>query len=462
MNKIMKKTELKTIGQMFKHSYRRTYTSLLKVFLVGIILITNFAVNAQTLTLKQCIDTALQYNRTIKLSLKDVSLALEKNKETKGNLLPKLNGMADYRYYSDLPYQLMPAAAFGGPAGSYKEMQFGVSQNLNANLQLTVPIYNPTALSAIKTTRMANELSEIQKVKTDEDVVLEVSNAYYNAQILLNQLVFLDSNMINTNKLVQTTILLHQQQLAKGTDVDRLQLQLDQITNQRNTVFSQQQQVLNALKFLMGKPISDPIEVLISEKSIVEANFQSQITTDVLLIDKKIAFNVSELRGLKNSRLPSLGAYGVYGTTGFGNTGGNSFFNFHPIGYFGAQLSIPLFSGTVTRHKILQKNIEIEKTNIQKELVTEKSKLDLINAEMQYTIANQNIATVANQIKLAQKIYDNTVLQNQQGMANITDLLMTDNALREAQQNYVVALVNLRKAELEYKRVTGNLITIKN
>jgi OMF family outer membrane factor len=54
------------------------------------------------------------------------------------------------------------------------------------------------------------------------------------------------------------------------------------------------------------------------------------------------------------------------------------------------------------------------------------------------------------------------VLQNKQGMATITDLLLADNSLRESQQNYIVAMVNLRKAELEYKRVTGNLITIKN
>jgi OMF family outer membrane factor len=81
---------------------------------------------------------------------------------------------------------------------------------------------------------------------------------------------------------------------------------------------------------------------------------------------------------------------------------------------------------------------------------------------MQYAIANQNIATFNYQIEFAKKIYTNTVLQNKQGLANITDLLLADNSLREAQQNYIVAMVNLRKAELEYKRVTGNLITIKN
>ena len=420
------------------------------------------SVQAQTISLEQCIDTALKYNRAIKLSQQDVLLASEKNKETKGNLLPKLNGMADYRYYTNLPYQLMPAAAFGGQAGTYKEVQFGVPHSLNANLQLTVPVYNPVVSGSIKTTQIARDLSELQLIKTDEDVVLEVSNAYYNAQILLTQLAFLDSNIVNTNQLVQTTILLNQQQLAKGTDVDRLKLQLDQIGNQRSTVFSQQLQVLNALKFLMGKPVSDSIEVETGGKTEVERDFQPQLTTDILLIDKKIAFNNSELKGLQNSKLPTLGLYGVYGTTGFGTTGSNSFFNFHPIGYVGAQLSVPLFNGTVTRQKIVQKKIDIQKTNIQKEMTTEKSKLDLINAEMQYALANQNIVTVGNQIKLAKRIYNNTVLQNKQGVANITDLLMADNALREVQQNYIVAMVNLRKSELEYKRASGNLISIKN
>jgi OMF family outer membrane factor len=427
--------------------------------LVLFLLLAPAIVPAQTLTLNQCVDTALLYNRNIKIAQQDALIAGEKNLEAKSTLLPKLTGFADYRYYTDLPYQIMPQEAFGGPAGTYKEIQFGVPQNLSTNLQLAMPLFNPTALSAIKSTRIANELSEIQKRKTDEDAVMEVSNAYYNAQVLLNQLAFMDSNIINTNNLVQTTTLLYQQQIAKGTDVDRLKLQLQQLATQRSTISSQHQQVLNALKFLMGKPISDSIEVQLNETSVVEADFQPKITTDILLIDKKMEFSQSELSGLKNSRLPSLNAYGVYGTNGFGTTGTNSFFNFHPIGYVGAQLSVPLFNGMVTKHKIDGKKIEVNKTIIQKDILTEKVHLDLVNAEMQFNLANTTIATVNTQIELAKKIYNNTVLQNQQGMATITDLLLADNSLRESQQNYIVALINLRRAELEYKRVTGNLIS---
>ena len=388
---------------MVKHRCKQKEKGLNRVLLILVILLMNITAKAQTLSLEQCIDTALIYNRNIKLSQHDVEISTEKNREIRGNLLPKLNGIADYRYYTDLPYQIMPAEAFGGPAGTYKEVQFGVPQSMNANLQLAVPLFNSTALNAVKTSQIAAELSEIQKTKTDEDVVLDVSNAYYNAQILLTQITFLDSNIINTGKLVKTTTLLYQQQIAKGTDVDRLKLQVEQITTQRSTIFSQYQQVLNALKFLMGKPISDSIEVLNTQETIVKPGFNSQITTDVLLIDKKIEFNNSELSGLRNLRLPSLSAYGVYGTTGFGTTGSDSFFNFHPIGYVGAQLSVPLFNGRITQHKIVSKKIEIEKSNIQKDLITEKSKLDLKNVEMQYSLATKNISVVSSQIDLAKK-----------------------------------------------------------
>ena len=80
---------------------------------------------------------------------------------------------------------------------------------------------------------------------------------------------------------------------------------------------------------------------------------------------------------------------------------------------------------------------------------------------MQLKLALSTIETVKQQIELAKKIYKNTVLQNEQGLANITELLLADNALRDAQQSYIVALVNFYKANLEYKRVTGNLLGIK-
>ena len=58
-------------------------------------------------------------------------------------------------------------------------------------------------------------------------------------------------------------------------------------------------------------------------------------------------------------------------------------------------------------------------------------------------------------------MYAQTFLQQKQGTASLTDVLLADSALREAQQNYLSALVEYLKADLELKRLSG-LLGAKN
>lgn len=413
---------------------------------------------AQKISLEESIEIALQNNRNLKLAKSDIDIAGEKRKEAAGNLLPKLNFSADYRYFTELPYQLMPASVFGGPPGTYKEVQFGVPQNLSANLQLSVPVVNPVAINSMKTVKLAADIATVQYQMTEEEVVLNVSQAYYNAQILLSQISFLDTNIISTAKLEKSVSLLHDQDMAKKTDAERVKLQLDQLVAKRSFIHTQYKQVTNSLEFLMGKPVTDSLEVEAVSNSIYKKEFTHGQITELKLLEMKLGMNHSELKSLKLSRLPILGGYALYGTTGFGNTSSNSFFDFYPVSFVGAQLSFPLFTGTVTNHRIKQKKIETSKIQLQQDLVAEKNQVEKTNAIRQYEAAEEQVATNISQISLAKKIYENTVLQNKQGVASLSDVLMTDTSLREAQQNYTSSLISLFKAELELKRVTGNLI----
>lgn len=74
----------------------------------------------------------------------------------------------------------------------------------------------------------------LQGERTRETVVLEVSNVYYNLQIMNARLAFLDSNVVNAEDLVRNTELLHDQALARASDVDRLRLQHAQLLTQRD------------------------------------------------------------------------------------------------------------------------------------------------------------------------------------------------------------------------------------
>jgi hypothetical protein len=108
---------------------------------------------AQTWSLQQCIDTAQVHNKNLQMSRNNIAIGEQREKEAKANLIPKVTANADYKYFTNLPYQLLPVNAFNPalPAGEYRAMQFGVPHNINANLQLSMPLYNPQVYGAIQT-----------------------------------------------------------------------------------------------------------------------------------------------------------------------------------------------------------------------------------------------------------------------------------------------------------------------
>ena len=434
-----------------------------KWFLVLLFIVTGFtAVQAQVWTLQQCIDTAQVYNKTLQMSRNNIAISQQKRKEASANLIPKITANADYKYFTDLPTQLMPAAIFGGPAGTFKETQFGVPHNINANLQLSMPLYNPQVFGAMQSTKIAAELSGLQLQKTEEQIYFDISNLYYNGQLLLRQLSFIDSNVVNTAKLLRNMKLLKEQLMAKGTDVSKVQLQKEQLETQRELVSSRYDQVMNALKFAMGIPLDQYLKI---EPEILYKKSDEYAATpaiDIRLANTQSKLLLSELNTLKKSRLPSVSLFGTYGKTGFGyDKQPNDFLKFYPIGFAGIQISYPLFNGTVTQRKITQKKLEIKNSELQVQIVTEQNAMQTNNAKRQMVVSKKSIETNSSQIKLAQTIYEQTVLKQKQGTASLTDVLLADTALREAQQNYLSAVVDYLKVDLELKKLTNQLL-LKN
>lgn len=429
------------------------------VFLLLTGLFFSTGVQAQVWTLQQCLDTAQLHNKNLLIAKNSIEIGQQKVQEAKANLIPKLTVNADYRYYINLPYQFMPESAFGGPEGIFKEIQFGVPHNINANLQLSIPLYNPQAYGAIQSSKIASELTLLQHQRSEEQILYEVTNLYYNAQILHYQVAFIDENLINANKLLQNIQLLKEQLLAKGTDVSKVQLQVEQLTTQREQVFSKYTQVLNGLKITIGIPVDHGLEVDTDIAQSATTEYTQAPTLDSRLVNKQNALLNSELSTLKNSRLPSLSLYGSYGTTGFGyDKAPNEFLKFYPVSFAGIQLSYPLFNGTITNRKLNQKKLELKNNELQSSLLTDQTALLIETAQQQRAVAQRSVGTTQSQTQLAQSIYDQTLLQQKQGLASLTDVLLADNTLRETQQNYLSAMIDYLKANLDLKKTTGNML----
>ncbi|WP_340152722.1 TolC family protein [uncultured Marivirga sp.] len=420
--------------------------------------------SAQVWTLKQCIDTALVHNNNLESGRNSIAIGKEREKEAKAHLLPKVTANADYKYFTDLPYQLMPLSTFNPAAseGQFNEIQFGVPHNINANLQIALPLYSAYINGAIKNTKLASELSELRYQKSEEEVYYEISNLYYNAKIISHQLNFVKANLKNAEKLLGNLQSLKDEKLATGTDVSKIELQISQLKNQEQNLSYKYGQINNALKFTMGVSLDLNMEIetdIRFEESLQE---ESGIILDYQIAKTQEQLIQSEISTLNQSRfIPNVNLVGSYGTTGFGyDQSPNEFLKFFPMSFVGLQLSYPIFNKGVTKRKLKQKHFELENNALQQELISEANAMKIENAEMQKDMTKKSLLTTEEQIALAQKIYNESLLQKNEGLVNLTEVLLAENALREAQQANLTAIIDYLKADLELKKLRGNIKNI--
>lgn len=436
--------------------------SVHKLVFVATILILTFqtqVIVAEQWTLHKCIDSAIVHNKSLEISRNEIEISKEKKSEVYSNLIPKIDLNSEYKYFTDLPYQIMPMSIFGGPSGKFKEVQFGVPHNINANLLLSMPLYNAQIIGGISASEKGIEMKKILYKKSEEDLVYQITNLYYNLQILENTKFYLDSNLQNSLRLLGTIELLKDNKLATGVDVTKVELQLRQLENKIEMLDNQRSQAINMLKFLIGKD-NEEIEI-VSEIILEEIDYENNTSPlNIEIKEKKSELIKQEITNLKNERLPSLMLIGNYGTTGYGyNESPNEFLNFYPIGFVGLKFNLPIFTGTVLPKKVEQKSLELKNNELELEIIRDKNKIDIENALRIRQTSSKQIKNSVLNIELADNIYNQTLALHSQGLANITDILLADNSLRESQQEYLTNLIEYLKSDLEYRRLIGHLAT---
>lgn len=412
---------------------------------------------AQIWTLDNCLTTAKEYNKTLQIAKNNQQISHSKHSEAKGSLWPKVNAISDYKYFTDLPYQLLPAAVFGGAVGQFKEAQFGVPHNISAQVQLAMPLYQPQAIGAVKLTALAEEAAAMQYRKSEEQLFYDVTTVYYAAQLVKFQLKMVEKNLDNTGKLLGTIRLLKAEQMAKSTDVAKIELQQQQLETQHELTRTRYAQLLNNLKLLMGFEPQKSIDVsseLVLDETI--ADFANK-NTDIQVVRIQNKLLNRELITLRTTALPSVNIIGAYGTSGFGyDQQPNNFLKFFPISFVGLQVSMPLFNGGAIHQKTKQKRLEIQNNELQTSLIQDQNIVQISNLKALKNTNFRQIELTKKQQELALHIYEQALLQQKEGMATLTDVLMADGAFRETQQTHFAAIVEYMKAVAELKKITGN------
>jgi outer membrane protein TolC len=473
----LRKHQKQSTGWAIKF-FKQTFKSDIKIFIIiSMFLTTNHfsilisiifvclgsPIHAQGLSLEQCIEKALENNKNLKTAKLDQDFAQKQKESARPYIYPQIELRGDYQYNIQLPTQLIPAAAFGGPKDSYSASQFGVPHNLGTDLLINQVLYNQQLFSAFKLVNSGVEIAQIQMKKAEEDVVYNVSATFYAAQILAKQIEFIDKNVNNLEKLIQTTDLLQKNRLAKSTDVDRLVLNKDNLKVQKSTVQSQYDQTLHTLQLLMGMSQNEDISLATDTQEVEIFDTDSTLTidpqqrTDYQLLQKREEFLRLERQNTKEGLYPTLNAVFQGGYDGFSNVQ-NKFLGFYNYSFVALRLVVPVFDGGMKVNKMQQKAIEIQKINAQKELLKDNIELELYKAVSQLENAQISIENQKENIALAEKIYNQIQLQFREGQASINDILQSENEINQSQNNYLASLIKYKQAILEIQKASGNLL----
>lgn len=413
---------------------------------------------AQNLDLATCLKMA----DTANLSIRNAKLDIAINKRQRDGYLsaryPHLYYGGDYRYNAVIPGQVVPAAIVGGPPGTYATVQFGVPYALSNNFQLNQILFNPQIEYGLNALKINSEIIELQQRMTTQAIKHQVASTYYNLQALNKQLEFVESNQVNMLKLISNMDAMVKQEMVIQTEVDKLMINKLSLDNSLESLKATKYQLETILKILIGMENNATISVeadnLIENTILIDKSAVNYIELDLIAAQQRM--NKAERIGTYMSYLPNISVYGTY----------SYMYNIKPEDNFrkgihgaviGLKVDWTLFDGLEKHYKQKENALNAEKLANQ----MEQSKLQLSMAsefaKKQISVQSNALNVAKEQLKLAEKVYNQTNLQLKQGTVSSNDLITADNALQQQQTNVVAAFIKLRQAELDYLKSIGKI-----
>ncbi len=417
------------------------------------------------LSLQQCVQYGLAKNKGVLKSKLEIDRANEKRAETRSEYLPQVNGSITFQDNLKLQTSILPGELIGQP-GTQVPVQFGTKYNTSAGIDAKQVIYNQSLIYSMKLTKQSTKVSEINAKKTEEQLIYDIASAYYSAQISLTQKKLVESNLAQIDSLYKITQIQFENDAAKQLDLDKLTVNKTNLQTELITSTTSYEQQLMLLKYYMGMPLTDAIEISevdMSGQSSSLINTESLDNTDLELVQTQREIYSVTLQQIRAGYLPSL-------SLSFQSSVQNQQNNLRifqkdaqwfPNSYVGLNLSIPIFDGLAKNSRVKQTKIQLEQSVLEEEYLTEKLKMQRENANNTLKANQSALTSQQSNIELAQKVYGITQAQFVGGIATITDLVNAENSLRDAQTNYLKALVQVKLGELDLIKSTGNIGNIK-
>ena len=436
-----------------------------------------------TFSLKEAQEFAVQNNKNLMNTQKDIEIADEQYKIARGAGLPQVNAKVDYMTYFNYEFAL----DFGGgestqpeinqallDAGDFEVLSFinqafgssgsstiKMNDQSSANLQISQLIFSAQYWVGLKMAKLAKEIAEKNVLATELGVKETVSNLYFGIVATHEYLRIIDNMLQNNKEVLKRTSDMYEKGLAEEVEVDQFRMIIFQLENSKKSMERSIEYTMNTFRFVLG--IDSKNEIILTEnfnillqgvlsENSLEKEFDILNNPTYQILESQEKIGEKNISMNKWAYAPTLAGYYSY-TEKILTTA----FDLSPKSAAGFTLSIPIVSGGTRIAELNKAKIELDKINRNKLLLEEQ--LNLQNNQLKYELRNalDNYQMQKENTNISKRVYENINNKYKQGLVSSLDLTLANNNYLQAENNYITAILNLLQAKLNMDKLYNNL-----
>lgn len=406
------------------------------------------------LTLDQAIRIALDQNPTVVVDSMEVERTTYAKKETLGNLYPQLSFTGSLQYA--IKKQTMSMAGRSLEIGS----AFTTSVGFNAGL----PLINVPLWKSIKLTEESINAKRETARQTKINMVSTITEAYYQLLNAKDSYKVLQSSWNTAKENLRITRVRFNNGLCSEYDTIQADVQVKSIEPSMIATKRGIELATLNLKIQMGLPDEYPITIdgtladyertMFDEIKLSDLDTTLSDNPTMRQLDVTERLLEKQLEVTKAQWYPTLSLSAMYNWISMGDklTGND----WNPYSTVGLSLNFPLFQGGSRYYKQKQAELQYKEMQFTKEDTKRKLKLGLQNSLNNLRVAIETINTTKAAAESAWKGLVIAKKRYEVGSGTTLELTTSQNALTNAQLNYLQAIYDYIVAKNNVDEVLGN------
>ncbi len=447
--------------------------------------------DARPYTLERAVAISLRNNRRLAVSQYDLDMANKQVSEAYGALFPEIDGFASLQRNLELPSAFLPKI-FVDPDADPDDLiavTFGADNQWNAGLALTQPLFDAGVFVGVGTAGSFRNLAREALRGSAQGVATTTRIAYLNV-LLAQEAVRVTQNSIErVRQTLEETRALNRAGLTSDYDVLRLEVQLANIEpnlrRAQNEVAEARRVLaiemglgetasaaafgeLHQIDLSQGAENSEDNVALLAFAGVPEAATAEYEQLEVVALSNRTDLQQARLqRDLEQARVryertqlfPTVSGFFNWGLQAQEN-GALNFYGENPDQRFttsavGVQLDVPIFSGARRWNRVEQRKIGVRQAEERIGDLRQRAAHEVETVLSDLTESRSRAEAQRQAVSQAQRGFDIVTTEYLAGTQPRLEVTAAELALRQAEQNYALAIYDYLVAQAQLDLAVG-------